>query len=79
MSNKKVTYALSKHDINWSKDMSWTIYCCEILRWIGYGDSYFWSEMTEELVEAYHIRECSKCHRKWKINYNTNEAKLVCI
>ena len=66
-SKKKVRYALSKNDINWSKDMSWTIYCCETLRWTGYGDSYFWDKMTEELVEAYHIRACSKCHTKWRV------------
>lgn len=72
MSDKKVTYQLLRND------MFWSIYCCETLRWTGYNDSNWWDNVARKHMEkGTNLRECSKCNKKWRISYNTNEAEEV--
>jgi len=66
----KVTYNLSRND------MSWNIYCHETLWWSGYNDDNWWNNVVpDHYLNDRNIRKCSKCDKKWALDYHSNEVK----
>jgi hypothetical protein len=72
--NLEAKFSISRND------MTWRYYCCEFLWWRGYNDAYWWENVPQKNEDhGYNTRECSKCHKKYKIHYCGSDAPLEII
>ncbi len=56
-------------------DLSWSIFCCEVIRWTGYNDQYWWKEVSKR--EEVRRKQCSKCGKVYEIDFESNVVKEV--
>lgn len=53
-------------------DMFWSIFCHKKISWHGYDDENWWNN-----VENNPVRACTVCHKKYELDFKTNELKEI--